>query len=333
MRVGVDLIDTSEVRRLNQKMLGKILPEQKFGRWTVLDDITLTHKGERKYLCLCECGTMRYVLERSLLYGGSKSCGCLQKESAAAAVSPDLTGQTFGELTVLRRAENPKARGAVWVCQCSCGAEYEVQGTLLTNGRRTRCSSNVHQKNYAFSDIAGQKFEMLTALYPLRDRKGSRSVMWRCRCDCGKEIDVAYNNLVYCNMKSCGCRKKAHDQKLGSFLTHVDGTSMEMIKSKKVPADNTTGYRGVYLIKGKYVAKIVFQKKAYYLGTYDSIEQAAEARKNAEELLYDQVSAFYDMWKQRAAEDPAWAERNPVSIQVTKNRESGISVALLPKME
>ena len=106
-----------------------------------------------------------------------------------------------------------------------------------------------------------------------------------------------------------------------------------MIKSKKVPTDNTTGYRGVYLIKGKYVAKIVFQKKAYFLGTYDSVEQAAEARKEAEEILYDKVSDFYDMWKQRAMSDPVWAERNPISIQVNKNRDSGISVILLPQME
>lgn len=314
-------------------MKREITVGQKVERWTILDHIILTPKGERKYLCQCECGTERYVLERSLLYGGSASCGCLRKEKLAAAISPDLTGQVFGELTVLRRAESPKARGSVWLCQCSCGSEYEVQGTLLTNGRRTRCPSNIHQKNYAYSDITGQKFEMLTALYPIRNRKDRRSVVWHCRCDCGNEIDVMYNNLVYCNMKSCGCRKKAHDKKLGSFLTHIDGTSVDMIKSKKVPSDNTTGYRGVYLIKGKYVAKIVFQKKAYHLGTFDSIEQAAEARREAEEILYDKVSAFYDMWKQRAIDDPAWAERNPISIQVSKNRDNGISVTLLPRME
>ena len=88
--------------------------------------------------------------------------------------------------------------------------------------------------------------------------KGERK--WLCRCECGNEIDVAYNNLVHCNMKSCGCQKKEHDKSLQSFLTHVAGTSVDALKSKKVPMDNTTGYKGVYLIRGKYVAKIVFQK-------------------------------------------------------------------------
>ena len=50
---------------------------------------------------------------------------------------------------------------------------------------------------------------------------------------------------------------------------------MDALKSKKVPTDNTTGYKGVYLIRGKYVAKIVFQKKQYFLGTYENIEDCS----------------------------------------------------------
>ena len=56
-----------------------------------------------------------------------------------------------------------------------------------------------------------------------------------------------------------------------------------MLKSDKLPKNNTTGVRGVYRIWGKYVAKIVFQKKQYHLGSYDSLEEAALARREAEE--------------------------------------------------
>lgn len=312
----------------------KMLSGQRFGRWTVLDEFTLTPRGERKWMCRCDCGTERYVLERGLLYGGSESCGCLRKENAAMALSPDLTGLTFGELTVLRRAEKTVTdKGAVWVCKCSCGAEYELMGTLLTTGRRTRCPSKVHQKNYAYSDITGQKFEQLTALYPVRDRKDSRSVIWHCRCDCGNEIDVPYNNLVYCNMKSCGCRKKAHDKKLGSFLTHVAGTSLDMLKSQKVPTNNTTGVKGVYLIKGKWVAKIVFQKKQYYLGTFSDFATAVQIRKDAEEMIRDGTVAHYSKWKAKADVDAEWARANPISIHVDKKQDNTISISFLPVMD
>ncbi len=310
----------------------KIAAGEQIGRWTVLDDQIETDKGARKWLCRCDCGTERYVLERSLKYGGSESCGCLRRERAEAMNVPDLTGQQFGDLTVLRRVESTKHGAAQWLCKCDCGEDYIVQGTLLLTGKRTRYPSNAHQKNYAYTDITNQRFGRLVAWYPSRRYDKSGSVVWHCGCDCGKEVDVPYNTLVYSNQKSCGCQKKEHDQKLQTFLTHVAGTSVEALKSKKVPSDNTTGYKGIYLIRGKYVAKIVFQKKQYFLGTYDRIQDAAEARREAEEVLFDGVAEHYAQWKRMADLDPAWAEENPVQIAVTQNSDKRLSLTLLPDL-
>lgn len=307
----------------------------RIGRWTVQDEFIKTAKGEKKWLCRCDCGTERYVLERSLRHGGSMSCGCIRKEEAVKAISYDLAGQVFGDLTVLSKAENQRKNGGIWwTCQCSCGNLYDVPGSLLVTGRRTHCGSKAHPKNYASVDISNQRFHRLVALYPLKNRDPKGAVLWRCKCDCGNEADVSYNNLVYGNMKSCGCQKKEHDKKLGSFLTHVEGTSIDMLRSKKIPADNTTGYKGVYLIKGKYVAKIVFQKKAYYLGTYDRIEDAAEARREAEEVVFDSVAEHYARWKANADTDPAWGVENPVQVFVSQDSSTKrMSVTLLPVLK
>lgn len=305
----------------------------RFGRWTVLDKQIISEKGDRKWLCRCDCGTQKHVLERSLRYGGSMSCGCLRKERASQALSPDLTGKQFGELTVIRKTETKKQNGGtVWLCECSCGAAYEVLGTLLVTGRRTRCPSKAHAKNYTYSDITGQRFGRLTACYPARRYDKSGSVIWHCRCDCGNEVEVSYNSLMYTSQKSCGCQKREHSQRLNTFLTHVAGTSVDMLKSKKVPSDNTTGYKGVYLIRGKYVAKIVFQKKAYYLGAYDRIEEAAQARKEAEAVLFDGVADHYRNWKLRADDDPVWAEENPIQVTVTQDNEKRLAIILRPEL-
>lgn len=144
-------------------------------------------------------------------------------------------------------------------------------------------------------------------------------------------MDIPYNTLVYTNQKSCGCKKKEHEQMLQSFLTHVAGTSVDALKSKKVPTDNTTGYKGVYLIRGKYVAKIVFQKKQYFLGTYENIEDAAQARREAEEVLFDGVAEHYRKWKEIADTDPEWAEQNPVQVIVNKAGQ-GLDVMLFPEL-
>ena len=174
---------------------------------------------------------------------------------------------------------------------------------------------------------------MLTAMYPIEERRGHGGVMWHCQCECGNEVDVPYNQLVYCNMVSCGCKKNEHDQNLRTYLTHVNGTSIDILRSKKVPSNSTTGVRGVYLIRGKYVAKIVFQKKAYVLGSFSDFEDAVQARKEAEEILFDGVTAYYDRWKNVAERDRLWADENPFQVFVEKSAIGGIQVSFLPDAE
>lgn len=52
---------------------------QTFGRWKVLS-FAGSDNGA-KWLCECQCGTVRIVAATNL-FQGSKSCGCLQKEAA-----------------------------------------------------------------------------------------------------------------------------------------------------------------------------------------------------------------------------------------------------------
>lgn len=309
------------------------LAGQVFGRWTVLDTYEKTKKGEKKWLCRCSCGTERHVLERTLKSGGSLSCGCLRREAVAQATAYDLTGKIFGELEVLGKApEQPGRAGIWWQCRCSCGEICTYPATLLVTGRRVHCGGKRHEKGYAHADITGQRFGRLTALSPTKERDSKGFVMWHCRCDCGTELDVSYNALMYTNQCSCGCQKKAHDEALSQLQTRVDGTSLDIIKSSKLPANNTTGVRGVYFVKGKYAAKLVFQKKAYYLGVYPTLEEAAEARKEAEEALYGPTLEYYAQYAQYAAQNPKWAEENPVRIFVKKS-DFGLSVSFLPVLE
>lgn len=189
------------------------------------------------------------------------------------------------------------------------------------------------EKSSPYTDITRQQFGRLTALYPTQKRSHSGSVVWHCQCTCGKELDASYNDLVYGSLCSCGCRKKEHDQKLRTFLTHVDGTCIDMLKSEKLPANNTTGVKGVYFNRGRYLAKIVFQKKQYCLGRYSSLEEAATARRLAETTINTEVVAFYEKWAQRAAQDETWAKRNPIRIHVSKAENQDLQVILEPALE
>ena len=187
------------------------------------------------------------------------------------------------------------------------------------------------EKSGVCKDITGQVFRRLTALYPTEQRyKGS--VVWRCRCICGKEVDVCYNTLKFSHVQSCGCQKKEQNRRLKEFRTVADGTALEVINSKKIPSNNTSGVRGVYQSRGKWHAKIVFQKKQFTLGAYERLEDAAKARKEAEEILFDRTAQHMEKWKRKALENPQWAKDNPIRIHAEK-RNGILWISLLPKIE
>ena len=54
------------------------------------------------------------------------------------------------------------------------------------------------------NDLTGQQFDLLTALYPLPERKDS-CVVWQCRCACGNQKAIPSTDLTRHRVKSCGC--------------------------------------------------------------------------------------------------------------------------------
>lgn len=55
---------------------------EKFGRWVVTDD----NEVNKQLFCKCECGNERWVDKRNLQKNLSKSCGCLQRQSASKSL-------------------------------------------------------------------------------------------------------------------------------------------------------------------------------------------------------------------------------------------------------
>ena len=51
----------------------------------------------------------------------------------------DLTGHTYGRLTVIHRADNDKHGLTRWVCRCECGNEVIVSSSHLRKGNTKSC--------------------------------------------------------------------------------------------------------------------------------------------------------------------------------------------------
>lgn len=123
----------------------KDLTGKRFGKLTVIDRAPskITPKGQHKTMwnCVCDCGNASVVGTTNLLSGHTKSCGCLQKTSRLGHIR-DLTGQKFGRLTVVKRAEDMYdkfGRHTMWECPCECGKTTIVGTSTLTCGVTKSC--------------------------------------------------------------------------------------------------------------------------------------------------------------------------------------------------
>lgn len=73
-------------------------------------------------------------------------------------------------------------------------------------------------------DITGKRFGRLVALGPV-GRAGGEKIVWRCRCDCGKETDVRAGDLCKGNTRSCGCLRR----EITSSRRKTHGMTMSII--------------------------------------------------------------------------------------------------------
>lgn len=93
----------------------------------------------RKWLCKCDCGNEKIILENSLKSGGASSCGCLQKERVSKARRIDLAGKTFGKLVVSEFSHTDAKGQSYWICECECGNEKVINGASLRRGSSKSC--------------------------------------------------------------------------------------------------------------------------------------------------------------------------------------------------
>ena len=59
------------------------LTGQRFGRLTVTRYDHSEHDGAH-WLCKCDCGTEKVIMQNNFIYGQTRSCGCLANEMRAA---------------------------------------------------------------------------------------------------------------------------------------------------------------------------------------------------------------------------------------------------------
>lgn len=300
----------------------KDLTGQRFGHLTVLGSTEKRENGYVVWRCACDCGRETLADTKRLKRGMATDCGCITKKSTRGRkITEDLTGQRFGMLQVESRAENRREH-VYWNCRCDCGNTKVVSTQGLKSGRTVSCGCEKLWMSHMKDDLAGQRFGRLVVLEPTREKSRKSSVYWRCRCDCGNEVEVTRDALLCGATKSCGCLKKEVQEGIRDRLTRVDGTCIEWLEKRKYRRDNTSGFRGVNEVRqGGWRVNIGFKGRRFYLGKYKSFDEAVQARLEAEELIHGGFVKSYRLWNEKAQADAQWAKENPLVFEVVKEKD------------
>ena len=189
----------------------EIKPGMKFNHWTVIKyDHTNPHRV-KYFLCKCDvCGAEKPVRGTSLIDGSSKACS---KQCANS-----LIGQTFGEWTLLRV---DKSHPRNYICRCSCGTIKSVYAPSLKNGSSKSCGckkvEKMKEKNKENAEShIGEKYGRLTILDTYK--KGN-DYWYKCKCDCGNEVEVLGKRLFNGTTSSCGCLNSKANELMDKILT------------------------------------------------------------------------------------------------------------------
>jgi len=171
---------------------------EKYGKLLVIAFSHKNKRGEKYYLCRCECGNEKIIRGSNLRYGKTKSCGCLN--------SDDLTGCKFGRLLVLSFLHTDKYNNKCYLCKCDCGREKVVRGVSMKNGLTNSCGC-------LLKDKVTKHGKYKSCLYTIFNNMNSR---------CNNKNNLAYKNYggrgIKCLWKSCDdFEKDMHE----SYLEHV----------------------------------------------------------------------------------------------------------------
>ena len=129
---------------------------QKINKWTVLQ----LYRDNKKVMavCMCECGTIKYVDMYNVINNLSKDYGCGRKQMLRETKTKNLVGEKFGKLTVIELLEDSnKFNRRLYNCQCDCGNTIILPSASLISGHTHSCGCLLSYYNMYIESILTKK--------------------------------------------------------------------------------------------------------------------------------------------------------------------------------
>lgn len=215
----------------------------------------------------------------------------------------DLTGNLYGRLTVIGYDSTNRTGKALWRCECNCGNTTVVIGDNLKTGATTSCGCYrkevevIASVTHGLTSSNGKKNRLYSIWSDMRKRcnnknnkefhnYGGRGIKvsdeWERNylkfhewaIDNGYSDDLTLDRIeVNGNYESTNCKWS---------------TWSEQGQNKRLSPRNTSGISGVTFNKkrGLYTVRIGTGGKRIYVGDYPTIEEARNARIEAEKCYW-----------------------------------------------
>lgn len=239
----------------------------------------------------------------------------------------DISGMQFGFLTAIEPTEKRDRKDVVWLCRCKCGNVVELAATRLILNNTLSCGCINRElikrtnKYFGGTSLAKSLKDPVTTTRSMSGYVGvtRKRDKWQAYITYKRQhISLGvYDNLEDAVkarargketvMEDAAALLKAYeethqnDEILPSRVTvSKNSVPYESRAINDLPAtvarrvDNKSGYTGVSLKKNKWEARICYKKVRYALGSFDTQEEAIEARRVAEEMLKQDPDAFVE---------------------------------------
>ena len=197
----------------------------------------------------------------------------------------DRTAQVFGKLTVIEQVGRDKLKKVLWRCRCECGNEAVVVSGSLVTGNTTSCGCIVPNFKHGGSGKGSYNTwrAMMRRCYNPKDKDYPR---WG-----GKGITVYASWHDYATFakdvgEPSGVETFDRINPTGNYEPSNVRWATPTLQARniRIPKTNKTGIIGVLFHGGCYYATITIQKKKYYSKVCKSLEEAAMARKQLEQI-------------------------------------------------
>ena len=228
----------------------------------------------------------------------------------------NLIGRQFGRLTVIRQDEDyvsPKGKHAIkWVCQCSCKNKtiVSVRDNHLRDGTTVSCGCYAKEKDRKYNnfDLSGE-FGICylnngkQVLFDLEDYNLIKDYYWQ-ENKYGYVVSQIQNNGIITGLRinRLIMGLESGDKRIVDHIKHnlLDNRKSQLRivtysqngQNQKINSKNTSGYTGVCWSKthNKWRAHIKLNGKQIFLGYHTDINNAINARRNAEEKYFGEYS-------------------------------------------